>query len=55
VLVPLPEERTRLLVRARVAYTPVWPSPLVEAIVGLGDFLNVTVMLRGIRSRVATW
>lgn len=55
VLVPLPEERTRLLVRARVAYTPVWPFPLVEAAVGLGDFVNVTVMLRGIRSRAAIW
>jgi hypothetical protein len=51
VLVPLPEERTRLLVRARVAYAPVWPFPLVEAVVGLGDFVNATVMLNGIRER----
>ncbi len=55
VLLPLPEERTRLLVRARVAFAPVWPFPLVEAVVGLGDFFNATVMLRGIRSRVTTW
>jgi hypothetical protein len=55
VLVPLSGERTRFLVRARVAYTPVWPFPLVEAVVGLGDYVNVTVMLRGIRSRAATW
>ena len=51
VLAPLTDERTRLLVRARVAYTPVWPFPLVETVVGLGDFFNVTVMLRGIRWR----
>jgi hypothetical protein len=42
---------TRLLVRARVAYTPVWLYPLVETIVGLGDWVNVSVMLRGIRER----
>ena len=40
-----------LYVRARVAYTPVWAFPLVEAVVGLGDFVNVAVMLRGIRER----
>jgi hypothetical protein len=51
VLLPVDGDRTRLLVRARVAYEPVWPYPLVEAVVGLGDFVNVTVMLRGIRGR----
>jgi len=45
---------TRLLVRARVAYTPVWLYPLVEAVIGLGDWVNVSVMLRGIRARAMT-
>ena len=52
VLLPLADGRaTRLLVRARVAYTPVWLYPLVETIIGLGDWVNVSVMLRGIRER----
>lgn len=50
-LAPIDEGKTRLFVRARVAFTPLWPFPLVEAVAGLGDFVNVTVMLRGIRER----
>ncbi|HMK92079.1 MAG TPA: SRPBCC family protein [Thermoleophilia bacterium] len=42
---------TRLLVRARVAYTPALLYPLVETVIGLGDWVNVSVMLRGIRER----
>ena len=44
--------RTRLVVRARVAYRPRWIFPFVETVVGLGDWVNVSVMLRGIRRRV---
>jgi len=42
---------TRLLVRARVAYTPALLYPLVETVIGLGDWINVSVMLRGLRDR----
>lgn len=46
---------TRLLMRARIAYTPVWPAPLVRACVavgfGLGDVLQAGAMLQGIRRR----
>lgn len=44
--------RTRLVVRARVTYRPRWIFPFVETVVGLGDWVNVSVMLRGIRRRV---
>ena len=50
-LVPLSETTTRLFVRARVAFSPRWALPLVELLVGLGDWVNVSVMLRGIRER----
>ena len=43
---------TRLDVRARVAYQPRWIFPFVESVVGLGDWVNVSVMLRGISRRV---
>jgi hypothetical protein len=42
---------TRLFVRARVAYQPRWIFPFVETVVGLGDWVNVSVMLRGIKQR----
>jgi hypothetical protein len=53
VLQPLGAEaaRTRLVVRARVAYEPRWTFPFVEAVIGLGDWVNVSVMLRGIKER----
>jgi hypothetical protein len=43
--------RTRLYVRARVAYRPRWIFPFVETVIGLGDWVNVSVMLRGIKQR----
>jgi hypothetical protein len=47
---------TRLLVRARVRYTPVWPPWIVRTLVavgfGFGDFVQAGAMLLGIRSRV---
>jgi hypothetical protein len=49
---------TRLTVRARVRYAPVWPSWLVRALVpvgfGIGDFIQAGTMLLGIRSRVSS-
>jgi hypothetical protein len=46
---------TRLLMRARVHYAPVWPGRLVRPLVaigfGIGDFIQAGAMLRGIRSR----
>ena len=50
-LVPLNETSARLFVRARVAYSPRWAYPLIEAMLDVGDFVNVSIMLRGIRSR----
>jgi hypothetical protein len=47
---------TRLIMRARVRYRPVWPPWLVWLLVvvgfGIGDFLQAGAMLQGIRSRV---
>jgi hypothetical protein len=44
-------EGTRLYVRARVAYRPRWIFPFVETVIGLGDWVNVSVMSRGIKRR----
>ena len=44
-------QATRLVVRARVAYEPKWIYPFVETVIGLGDWANVSVMLRGIKRR----
>jgi hypothetical protein len=48
-------DATRLIMRARVRYTPVWPPWLVRVLVsagfGIGDFVQAGAMLRGIRSR----
>lgn len=43
---------TRLLVRARVDYEPLWAAVLIEPLLDAGDFVNVSFMLRGIRDRV---
>jgi hypothetical protein len=49
-------DATRLIVRARIRYAPVWPPWLVRLLVvvgfGVGDFLQAGAMLQGIRSRV---
>jgi len=46
---------SRLVMRARVAYTPVWPAPLVRLLVfagfGAGDIVQAGGMLLGIRRR----
>jgi hypothetical protein len=44
-------DRTRLYIRARVDYKPRWAYPVLETALGLGDFVNVNVMLRGIKRR----
>jgi hypothetical protein len=51
VLTPAGAGRTRLLIRARARYEPRWAGVLLEPLIGLGDALNATVMLRGIRAR----
>jgi hypothetical protein len=47
--------RTRLLMRARISYTPVWPAPLAKALIlagfGVGDVIQAGSMLLGIRRR----
>jgi hypothetical protein len=46
---------TRLLLRARTAYRPVWPAPLVRlfflTVMNVGDVLEAGAMLHGIRDR----
>ena len=41
--------RTRLLIRARVAYKPFWAVPLIELMLNIGDLINVSFMLRNIK------
>jgi hypothetical protein len=43
--------RTRLCVRARVSYRPRWAYPALEIGLGLGDYVNMSVMLNGIKAR----
>ncbi len=54
-LEPHGTDRTRLFVRARVAYKPRWAYPVLEAALGLGDYVNVSVMLTGIKMRAERW
>jgi hypothetical protein len=46
---------SRLLMRARIAYTPLWPALVVEGLIklgfGAGDVLQAGAMLLGIKSR----
>lgn len=46
---------TRLIMRARASYTPVWPSALVRLLIavgfGAGDLIQAGGMLRGIKHR----
>ncbi len=43
--------RTRLIMRARVRFEPWWGWPVVELLIGPGDFVNAAQMLRGIKRR----
>jgi hypothetical protein len=51
VLHPRADHRTRVFIRARVRYEPLWAWPLVELVGGVGDFVNAGQMLRGIKQR----
>lgn len=50
-LIPHGTDRTRLFIRARVSYRPLWLFPIVETALGVGDSVNATAMLRGIKTR----
>jgi hypothetical protein len=51
VLEPRAGAATRLLMRARVTIEPRWARPLLALVIGPGDYVNASVMLRGIRCR----
>jgi hypothetical protein len=46
--------KSRLFIRARTNYTPAGAAPFVEWVIGPGDFVNASAMLRGIKKRVET-
>lgn len=47
--------RSRLLIRSRATFVPAWPAPLTRAfvwlVIGPGDLVNASAMLRGVRRR----
>lgn len=51
VLEAAPAGRTRLLIRARVRCEPRWAPLALAPLIGIGDYLNASAMLRGIRGR----
>jgi hypothetical protein len=53
VLGPQAEGVTRLLVRARARVEPWYARLALALLIGPGDFVNATAMLRGIRARRA--
>ena len=50
-LAPEREGETRLTIRARVWYDPRWARLVVGPLIALGDFVNASSMLHGIRRR----
>jgi hypothetical protein len=52
VLRDVPDDKTRLFIRARSTYTPRSAAPFVELVIGPADFVNAGGMLRGIKTRV---
>jgi hypothetical protein len=50
-LVPEGGRQTRLYVRVRVSYAPLWLYPVLETILNIGDLVNARSMLRGIKNR----
>jgi hypothetical protein len=52
VLRDVPGGKTRLFIRARTNYTPLWAVVFTEFVIGPADYLNAGGMLRGIRRRV---
>jgi hypothetical protein len=53
-LAPVGEGKSRLTIRARVWYAPQWARLIVGPLIAVGDFLNASSMLRGIRRRPET-
>jgi hypothetical protein len=51
VLQPVGTGATRLLIRARGRVEPRYARLVLGPLIGIGDFLNASVMLRGIRAR----
>jgi hypothetical protein len=51
VLRELEDGRSRLLIRARTRFTPVWARLFAELFIGPADFVNVLGMLHGIKRR----
>ena len=51
VLVAGEASTTRLIMRARVRCEPGWGLALLGPLIGVGDFLNASAMLRGIKQR----
>jgi hypothetical protein len=51
ILRPVGAGRSRLLIRARARYEPAWAALVLEPLIGPGDALNASVMLRGIKAR----
>jgi hypothetical protein len=51
VLEPVDDDLTRLFMRARARCEPRYAWMLLGSLIGLGDFLNASVMLRGIKRR----
>jgi hypothetical protein len=51
VLDEVPGGGTRLLIRARVRGEPRWALLVLRPLLGVGDYLNASAMLRGIRAR----
>ena len=50
-LAPVGEDESRLTIRARVWYEPWWARLIVGPLIAVGDFVNASSMLRGIRRR----
>jgi hypothetical protein len=51
VLRPVAVQRTRLLIRARARCEPRYAWTLLGSLIGIGDYLNASAMLRGIKRR----
>ena len=54
VLDPVGQGATRLSMRARAWYQPRWAGVVIRPLIGVGDFLNASAMLRGIKQRAET-
>jgi hypothetical protein len=50
-LAPVGADETRLTIRARVWYEPRWTRFIIGPLIAVGDFVNASSMLRGIRRR----